>query len=131
MRSFSKSLTMSAILIASLCFALPSQAKTLHITAQIGQQTRVYGHIRLAKNCTPGVIPDMTIITPPQLGKLSTALETVTLTAPDFGTCGPGTAGPGKVVYYTAQKSGHDSFHYRMSSPGLPTTDWLVTVDVP
>jgi hypothetical protein len=72
----------------------------------------------------------MTIVESPKLGKLSTTVEDVTLTSPDFGTCAPGAVGPGKVVYYTAQTSGRDSFHYRMSSPGLPTTDWVVTVDV-
>jgi hypothetical protein len=120
----------SAILAAAVCLPALSEARELHITATPGQQVRVFGHVRFGRGCSPAAIPEITIVESPKLGTLSTAVETVTLTAPDFGTCDPGKAGPGKVVYYTAQTSGRDSFHYRMSSPGLPTTDWVVTVDV-
>jgi hypothetical protein len=112
-------------------FSLESEGRDLHITAAIGQQVRVFGHVRFADDCEPGAIPEMAIVTPPELGELYSKVEPVTLTSPDFGTCPPGLTAPGKVVYYTAQKSGHDSFHYRMSSSGQPTTDWVVTVDVP
>jgi len=112
--------------------ALPavSEARDLQITASVGRQVRIYGHIRLAPDCRPDQIPEMTIVVPPKLGTLSTNVETVKLTTPDFGKCPPGSVGPGKVVYYTATTKGRDSFHYRMSSPTLPTTDWFVTVDV-
>jgi hypothetical protein len=115
---------------ASLCLSMPAQAKDLHVTATVGQPVRVYGHVRFSKNCGPGPIPAFTVVTPPKLGTLSTKVETVTLTSPDFGTCGAGLSGPGTVVYYSARAPGRDSFHYRMSSPGLPTTEWQITVDV-
>jgi hypothetical protein len=53
----------------------------------------------------------------------------VTLTAPNFGNCGPGHSGNGLVVYYRAAAAGSDSFEYQMSSPGLPRTTWSVTVE--
>jgi len=111
MRPFCKSVTMSTVIIvASLCFPLNSEAKSLHITALIGQQTRVFGHVRFAKGCGPGVLPDLEIVTPPKLGKLSTALETVTLTAPDFGTCAPGTAGPERWFTTRRKRAGTTAF---------------------
>jgi hypothetical protein len=123
-------LATAAIFVAWLWLPGLSEAKDLHIAAGIGEEVRVFGHVRFGKDCSPGAIPEMTIVVPPKLGQLSSKIETVTLTAPDFGRCAAGNIGPGKVVYYTAQTTGRDSFHYRMSSPGLPTTDWLVTVDV-
>jgi hypothetical protein len=120
----------STLIVASVGLAFPAQAKSLHITALVGQPARVFGHVRFAKDCSPGPVPEMTVVAAPSLGTLSTRAEPVTLTAPDFGSCPPGSHGPGLVVYYTAKGSGKDSFHYRMSSPGLPTTDWQVTVDI-
>jgi hypothetical protein len=72
----------------------------------------------------------MTVITPPRLGIISVQIENVTLTSPDFGDCSVGHSGKGKVVYYAARAPGTDTFEYRMSSPGLPTTDWNVRVEV-
>jgi hypothetical protein len=122
------------ILLAVLALmSLPSQAEArdLRIAAAVGQLVRVFGHVRFADDCEPGPIPEMAIVAPPLLGELSSKVEPVTLTSPDFGRCPTGLTAPGKVVYYTARNSGHDTFHYRMSSAGQPTTDWVVTVDVP
>jgi hypothetical protein len=130
MARMQKSLTALTILVASVWLPMGSEARDLHITAAVDQQVRVFGHVRFGRNCSPGAIPEMTIVEPPKLGTLSTMVETVTLTAPDFGTFSRGNSGPGKVVYYTARTAGHDSFHYRVSSPGLPAADWVVTVDV-
>jgi len=110
-----------------------SEPQNLHIAATIGQQVRVHGHVRFDRNCSPDAIADMTIVTPPKLGELSTKVEIVTLTRitpPSRGRC-LGQTAPGRVVYYTAQACGHDTFHYEMSSLGHRTTDWTVTVDVP
>src|SRR5580700_11185385 len=104
-----------AIVLATSCLPVASRARDLHINAAVGRQVRVFGHVRFARDCQPGTIPDMTIVDAPKLGKLATKTETVTLTSPDFGTCPAGIAGPGTVVYYTAEASG-DRFHYRMSS---------------
>lgn len=110
-----------------------SEPQNLHIAATIGQQVRVHGHVRFERNCSPATIANMTIVTPPKLGELSTKVEIVTLTRitpPSRGEC-LGRAAPGRVVYYTALACGHDTFHYEMSSLGHRTTDWTVTVDVP
>jgi hypothetical protein len=117
-------------IILAMCLPAGSQARDLNINAAVGQQVRVFGHVRFARDCRPGAVPDMTIVDAPKLGTLTVRTETVTLTNPDFGTCPAGSAGLGTVVYYTAEASGQDRFHYRMSSPGLPTTDWMVTVEV-
>jgi hypothetical protein len=117
--------------LTALCLPTRLEARDLHITAAIGQQVRVFGHVRFADDCGPGDVPDMAVIEAPQLGRVSTAVEDVTLTARDFGSCPSGLSAPGRVVYYTADKTGHDSFRYQMSSPGKPTTDWVVTVDIP
>ena len=109
-----------------------SEPQNLHIAATIGQQVRVHGHVRFAHNCSPDTVADMTIVTPPKLGELSTKVEPVTLTRitlPSRGNC-LGHRALGRVVYYTAQACGHDTFHYEMSSLGHRTTDWTVTVDV-
>jgi hypothetical protein len=109
-----------------------SEPQNLHIAATTGQQVRVHGHVRFAHNCSPDTVADMTIVTPPKLGELSTMVESVTATrfTPPFrGNC-LGHRTLGRVVYYTAQTCGHDTFHYLMSSLGRPTTDWVVTVDV-
>jgi hypothetical protein len=129
MRQRRRSLAGYTLIIVGLVLALPAEAKSLHITGVVGQPVRVFGHVRFAKDCSASPIPAMTVVTAPSMGTLSTKPESVTLTAPDFGTCPPGSRGPGVVVYYTAKATGKDSFHYRMSSPGLPTTDWQVTVD--
>jgi hypothetical protein len=112
-----------------------SEPQNLHIAATIGQQVRVHGHVRFVHNCSPDTVADMTIVTPPKLGELSTKVEIVTLTRitpPSGGEC-LGRAAPGRVVYYTAQACGHDTFHYdyEMSSLGHRATDWTVTVDIP
>jgi len=112
------------------CSPVSSLCRNLQITASVGQQVRVGGHVRFQRDCKHGPIPEMTIVVQPKLGTVSTNVETVTSTNPNFGTCPPGSVGPGKVVYYTATTSGRDNFHYRMSSPALPTTDWFVTANV-
>ena len=130
MRRQRRSLAGYTLILVGLCLAFPAEAKSLHITGVVGQPVRVAGHVRFAKGCDGGPLPAMTVVTAPSMGTLSTKTEPVTLTAPDFGTCPPGSRGPGVVVYYTAKAAGKDTFHYRMSSPGLPTTDWQVTVDI-
>ena|ERR1019366_7075674 len=104
--------------------------RELHIQATVGQDVRVYGHLRLSRDCGQGAIPEMTVVKPPSTGMLSARIETVTLTAPDFGSCSAGHSGMGKVVYYQATGAGNDAFEYRMSSPGLPTTTWSVSVEI-
>jgi hypothetical protein len=107
-----------------------SFGKTLHVSAAVGSTVRVSGHVRLAKNCGPGVPPEMTISAAPTHGSLTTKEEVVTLTAADYGNCAPGHSGPGLVVYYTANSPGQDRFSYQMSGSGQPVTNWTVTVDV-
>jgi hypothetical protein len=131
MKLTAKFLIVMAAITASTSVPLRSEARDLHVTASIGQPVRVFGHVRLNDDCGPGDLPDMTIVAPPQLGEVTTKVETVTLTARDFGTCANGGSAPGTVVYYTARQGGYDSFHYQMSSQGKPTTDWVVTVDTP
>ena len=130
MRRTPRQFALLAMILASLCLPLPSQARDLHIDGAVGQQVRVFGHVRFTRDCSPAAIPQMTVVAAPKLGKLAATTETVTMTNPDFGNCPAASAGPGTVVYYTAQMSGQDSFHYRISSPGQPTTDWVVTADV-
>jgi hypothetical protein len=109
-----------------------SEPQNLHIAATVGQQARVHGHVRFAAHtCSPETVADMTIVTPPKLGELSTKVEPVTATGftPPFrGGCF-GHRALGRVVFYTARTCGRDTFHYLMSSLGMPTTDWVVTVD--
>ena len=112
----------------------PLAARNLSYEAAVGHQTPVGSHVRFAKgssDCAPGEIPTMTIIVPPKLGDLSTATAPVTLAHPDFGTsyC-VGRSAPGRLVFYTPRAAGVDTFHYQMSSQGLPTTDWFITVHV-
>jgi hypothetical protein len=130
MRPFGIAYRVAAAAIGIAILSGGAAAKDLHLTASVGETIRIYGHVRFAKGCAPGAVPDLAMVVEPKLGKLSTKVEPVTLTAPDFGSCPAGLSGPGRVVYYTAIAGGRDSFHYRMSSAGLPTTDWTVTVDI-
>jgi len=104
--------------------------RQLHITATVGNEARVYNHLRLTQSCGQGPIPEMTVVKPPSLGKLSARIETVTMTDPNFGSCSAGATGMGRVVYYTADRPGKDAFVYRTSSPGLPTVTWTVDAEV-
>jgi hypothetical protein len=104
--------------------------RELHVLVTVDQEVRVYGHLRLARGCGQGPIPDMTVVKPPSIGMLAVRIENVTLTQPDFGSCGAGHIGMGRVVYYRAASAGTDAFQYQMSSPGLPTTTWSVTVEI-
>jgi hypothetical protein len=112
----------------------PNQVDALHrilnIQANVDQEARVYGHLRLSRNCGQGPLPKMTITMPPSSGVLTVRTEIVTLTTANFGNCSPGHAGNGSVVYYKATARGKDAFEYQLSSSGLPTTTWSVTVDV-
>lgn len=104
--------------------------RELQIQATVGQEVRVYGHLRLSKDCGRGPVPEMTIVKTPSIGTLTARIESVTLTEPNFGNCSAGHAGMGKVVYYQATSAGADAFEYQMSSPGLPTTIWSVNVEI-
>jgi hypothetical protein len=122
---------------STLAQAKPSPKQTarqlhreLHIQGAVDQEVRVRGHVRQANDCGQGPIPDMKILKPPSIGTLTVRIETDTITTPVFGNCGPGFSGLGKVVYYRAANSGNDAFEYQMSSPGLPTTTWSVTVEI-
>jgi len=126
-------------LLASAAAAWPLAARgqqtgplrhELRIQATVGQEVRVYSHVRQANNCGQGPIPEMKVLKPPSIGTLTARIETATITTPSFGTCAPGFSGRGKVVYYRATTAGNDAFEYQMSSPGLPTTLWSVSVEV-
>jgi hypothetical protein len=125
-----QALFLVSTLVALLAFQLQLKADELSLTATVGVKVRVYGHVRFADDCSQGPIPEMTIVTKPALGVLTTQTEMVTLTSPDFGTCSAGHSGMGTVVYYEASAAGQDNFEYKMSSPGLPTTDWKVSAEV-
>jgi hypothetical protein len=103
-------------------------ARDLELQTVVGRTIRVFGHLRLSAECRQGPIPEMTMVQPPSLGALSTKIGQVTLTSPDFGNCSAGHSGNGKLVFYTARMKGTDSFAYKMSSLGQPTTDWIVHV---
>jgi hypothetical protein len=75
-------------------------------------------------------IPDLTVVQVPTHGLLVLKQDRVTLTSPDFGNCSAGHSGMGKIVFYKAQTKGVDNFEYKMSSPGSPTTDWIVHVNI-
>jgi hypothetical protein len=104
--------------------------RKLNIQATVGQDARVYSHLRLSRSCGQGPLPKMTITMLPSGGMLTTRTEVVTLTAPNFGNCAAGHSGNGTAVYYTGTTPGKDAFEYQIKSPGLPTTTWSVTVDV-
>ena len=104
--------------------------RELRIQATVGQEVRVYSHVRQSNNCGQGPIPEMKVLKPPSIGTLTARIETATITTPSFGTCPPGFSGLGKVVYYRATAGGADAFEYQMSSPGLPTTLWSVSVEI-
>src|ERR1700730_11165897 len=67
--------------------------RKLNIQAIVDQDTRVYGHLRLARGCVQGPIPKINVTKPPSSGALAVKNEIVTLTAPNFGNCGPGHSG--------------------------------------
>jgi hypothetical protein len=132
---------MTKWLIAAVALAVPQftpakapAAESLHrelrIMATVGNEARVYAHLRLTPGCGQGAIPKMTVIKPPSIGKLSSRVETVTMTDPNFGPCGAGATATGRVVYYTADRPGTDAFVYRTSSPGLPSVTWSVNAEV-
>jgi hypothetical protein len=88
-------------LIGMIALALPELAQAeladaqelhrqLYIMATVGNEARIYSHLRLTQSCGHGPIPAMTVVKPPSIGELSMRVETVTMIDPNVGNWGTG-----------------------------------------
>jgi hypothetical protein len=130
LRLFKRGVVIPLLVTGTCLTGGQGEARELQLQTNVGKMIRVFGHLRLSDDCRQGPIPDLTIVHAPTRGSLILTQGRVTLTSPDFGNCSAGHSGMGKIVFYKAQAKGVDNFEYKMSSPGLPTTDWIVRVNI-
>ena len=108
--------------------------KSFHVTTKQGSKVSTGKYLVLrGPDCLSGPYTEIGIDTPPQHGQVDVESEIVKFTT--LGAGNPhciGKTGKGKAVYYTSDSSyiGEDNFSYRVSSPQMPSTSYIINVIV-
>ena len=106
----------------------------VNVSGATGQSIVLHSHVRFGDMCGAAAVPELQILEQPKHGTVSSRVEPIKLTQPTPGFPAEcvGKSAPGLTVLYTSTPGygGQDHILYSVSSQGLPTTTWDVTVEV-